>query len=70
MYYLKGVTCPVSHVKYIYIYFFLKDKVVKLIYGGSVINGAYPVSFSVGYKNESNNANDSKKEDLSQLFDI
>ena len=27
-------------------------------------------SFSVGYKSESNNANDSKKEDLSQLFDI
>ena len=25
-------------------------------------------SFSVGYKSESNNANDSKKEDLSQLF--
>ena len=27
-------------------------------------------SFSVGYKGESNDANDSKKEDLSQLFDI
>ena len=27
-------------------------------------------SFSVGYKSESNNANDSKKEDLSQLFCI
>ena len=27
-------------------------------------------SFSVGYKSESNDANDSKKEDLSQLFDI
>ena len=26
--------------------------------------------FSVGYKNESNNDNDSKKEDLIQLFDI
>ena len=25
-------------------------------------------TFSVGYKTESNNANDSKKEDLSQLF--
>ena len=30
-----------------------------------------PISkFSVGYKNESNNDNDSKKEDLSRLFDI
>ena len=27
-------------------------------------------SFSVGYKSESNNANDSKKQDLSQLFCI
>ena len=27
-------------------------------------------SFSVGYKIESNNANDSKKEDLSQFFGI
>ena len=27
-------------------------------------------SFSVGYKGESNDANDSKKEDLSQLFGI
>ena len=27
-------------------------------------------SFSVGYKSESNNANDSKKEDLSQSFGI
>ena len=27
-------------------------------------------SFSVGYKSESNDANDSKKEDLSQLFCI
>ena len=27
-------------------------------------------SFSVGYKSESNDANDSKKEDLSQLFGI
>ena len=27
-------------------------------------------SFSGGYKSESNNANDSKKEDLSQLFGI
>ena len=31
----------------------------------------YPLSsFSVGYKNESNNANDSKKEDLSQQLGI
>ena len=30
-----------------------------------------PISlFSVGYKSESNNANDSKKEDLSQFFGI
>ena len=27
-------------------------------------------SFSVGYKSESNDANDSKEEDLSQLFGI
>ena len=27
-------------------------------------------SFSVGYKSESNNANDSKKEDLGQFFGI
>ena len=27
-------------------------------------------SFCVGYKSESNDANDSKKEDLSQLFGI
>ena len=26
-------------------------------------------SFSVGYKSESNDANDSKKEDLSQIFE-
>ena len=27
--------------------FFLLDKVVKLVGGGSVINGAYPVQFSI-----------------------
>ena len=37
---MSCVTCHVSHVT---IYFFFFDNVVKLIGGGSVINGAYPV---------------------------
>ena len=54
---MSRVTCHMSHVTchmsqfyfifiYIYVYiffFFFSDKMVKLIGGGSVINGAYPV---------------------------
>ena len=36
---VSGVTCHVSHVRF----FSSSDKVVKLIGGESVINGAYPV---------------------------
>ena len=37
------VTCHMSHINLIFFFFFF-DKVVKLIGGGSVINGAYPSS--------------------------
>ena len=60
---VSRVTCHVSHVtcqkKKIYIlikkklfFFYLKkmDKVVELVGGGSVINGAYPVQFYVTYQ--------------------
>ena len=40
---VSGVTCQVSHVTF-FIYFLL-DKVVELVGGGSVINGAYLVYF-------------------------
>ena len=51
MCHMSGVRCQVSDVFiFIYIYFFWGggggggvDKVVKLVTGGSVINGAYPV---------------------------
>ena len=38
---VSRVTCHLSH----YNFFFFLDKVVKLIGGGCVINGAYPVQF-------------------------
>ena len=38
-YHMSGVTCQVSHVTYFYFFY----KVVELVGGGSVINGAYPV---------------------------
>ena len=41
MCHMSCVTCPIYFV--IFIYFFYLDKVVKLIRGVSVINGAYPV---------------------------
>ena len=42
---MSRVTCHVSHVTCNVSLFFFLDKVVKLIGGGSVINGAYPSSF-------------------------
>ena len=52
MCHVSCVTCHVSRVTYhvsrFFIIFFFSDKVVKLIGGGSVINGAYPVSFPHG----------------------
>ena len=52
---MSCVTCPVSHVMchvshvmchISHFFSFLLNKVVKLIGGGSVIYGAYPVKFS------------------------
>ena len=45
---VSGVRCQVSGVRCkvsFYFYFFSSDKVVELVGGGSVINGAYPVQF-------------------------
>ena len=45
MCHVSRVTCHVSHITcqdFLFLFFF-SDKVVKLIGGGSVINGAYPV---------------------------
>ena len=39
---MSCVTCHMSHVM---CHMFVLDKVVKLVSGGSVINGAYPVWF-------------------------
>ena len=39
---MSGVTGQVSH----FLFYFFLDKVVKLVGGGSVINGAYPVQFT------------------------
>ena len=39
---MSGVICQVSHV---FFFFFFLDKVVGVVVGGYVINGAYPVSF-------------------------
>ena len=39
---ISSVTCHMSHI-YIYIYIYLFYKVVNLVVGGYVINGAYPV---------------------------
>ena len=48
---VSGVKCQVSLVIYIkkkiYIYNFCMDKVVELVVGGSVFNGAYTVLFCV-----------------------
>ena len=41
---VSHITCHMSHVT-IFFFLFFSDKVVKLIGGGSVINGAYPVLF-------------------------
>ena len=38
---VSHVMCHVSNVILFYLFYFF-DKVVKLIFGGSVINGAYP----------------------------
>ena len=45
MCHVSHVTCHMSHVTIFFVCFFL-HKVVKLIGGGSVINGAYPIKFS------------------------
>ena len=46
---VSGVTCQVSRVRclvsHIFFYFIFFYKVVGLVGGGSVINGAYPVKF-------------------------
>ena len=48
MCHMSHVTCHLSHVKIFFFYIFFNplnifDKVVELVGGGSVINGAYPV---------------------------
>ena len=46
---VSRVTCHMSRVTchlFIFLLFFFLDKVVKLIGGGSVMNGAYPVQFN------------------------
>ena len=40
---MAGVTCHVSCGTCIFEFVYLLDKVVELVGGGSVINGAYPV---------------------------
>ena len=51
---VSGVRCQVSHVK-----------VVELVGGGSVINGAYPVQFKKQVLNEKKcNVNSDEKESL------
>ena len=50
MCHVSRVTCHVSHVTCNFFSFFFSDKVVKLIGGGSVINGAYPVQFQGRYQ--------------------
>ena len=42
---VSHVMCHVSRVTCHNLFFFFSDKVLKLIGGGSVINGAYPVQF-------------------------
>ena len=41
---VSGVKCHVSGVKCHFFFLFSSDKVLELVGGGSVINGAYPVS--------------------------
>ena len=43
---VSGVRCQVSHAN-VYIYFLFLDNVVKLVGGGSVINGATPASLNL-----------------------
>ena len=42
---MSHVTCHLIFLKFNFILIFFLDKVVKLIVGGSIINGAYPVQF-------------------------
>ena len=48
MYHMSRVMRHMSRVTchFFFFFFFFLDKVVKLIGGGSVINGAYPVKFT------------------------
>ena len=46
---VSHVTCPLSHVNFFFFIFYplnFFDKVVELVGGGYVINGAYPVQFN------------------------
>ena len=48
---VTSVTCHVSHVTcHNFFIYFVLVKVLKLIGGGSVINGAYPVKFLHGWQ--------------------
>ena len=42
---VSGVTCHVTHVFFFSFFLLFSDKLVKLIGGGSVINGPTPSSF-------------------------
>ena len=44
MCHVSHITCSMCHVIFSF-YFFLFDKMVEMVRGGSVINGVYPVSF-------------------------
>ena len=44
---VSGVTCQVSHVRCLVLHVIFVYKVIKLVYGKSVINGAYPFSLSL-----------------------
>ena len=48
---MSRVMCHMSHVMSCFFSSSFLDKMVKLNGGGSVINGAYPVKFSVSYHN-------------------
>ena len=53
MCHMSGITCHVScfmcHMSTIFICFITSDKVVGVVVGGSVINGAYTILFSTKY---------------------
>ena len=53
MCHVSHVTCHMSHVTYIYFFFFFY-KVVKLVGGGSVINGATPSRSYTNYHKTQN----------------